>query len=85
MNDEFWTDLTPELEHTARELPEDLDVDTKQELRSLAGLNAQEPYSPAVAYGMRQEQMTSGTDPQGSWTGIPDDLSETPVQDADDL
>lgn len=26
----------------------------------------------------------SGTDPQGSWTGIPEE-AETPVQDADDL
>ena len=25
------------------------------------------------------------TDPQGSWTGKPDDPMETPVQDADDL
>lgn len=24
-------------------------------------------------------------DPQGSWTGVPADRSETPVQDADDL
>ena len=27
----------------------------------------------------------SGTDPQGSWTGVPADPEETPVQDADDL
>ena len=25
------------------------------------------------------------TDPFGSWTGVPDDEEETPVQDADDL
>ena len=25
------------------------------------------------------------TDPQGSWTGKPEDPLETPVQDADDL
>ena len=25
------------------------------------------------------------TDPQGSWTGKPDDPTELPVQDADDL
>ncbi len=25
------------------------------------------------------------TDPQGSWTGVPADPRETPVQDADDL
>ena len=25
------------------------------------------------------------TDPQGSWTGRPENLSEVPVQDADDL
>ena len=25
------------------------------------------------------------TDPQGSWTGKPEDPMETPVQDADDL
>ncbi len=27
----------------------------------------------------------SFTDPQGSWTGLPADEHETPVQDADDL
>ena len=27
----------------------------------------------------------SFTDPQGSWTGLPADELETPVQDADDL
>ena len=25
------------------------------------------------------------TDPQGSWTGVPEDRYEEPVQDADDL
>lgn len=25
------------------------------------------------------------TDPQGSWTGVPEDRYEDPVQDADDL
>lgn len=25
------------------------------------------------------------TDPQGSWTGVPADRDEVPVQDADDL
>ena len=25
------------------------------------------------------------TDPQGSWTGIPENRNDTPVQDADDL
>lgn len=27
----------------------------------------------------------SFTDPQGSWTGLPEDPTDTPVQDADDL
>lgn len=27
----------------------------------------------------------SETDPQGSWTGLPTDVYEQPVQDADDL
>ena len=27
----------------------------------------------------------SFTDPQGSWTGVPADPTEKPVQDADDL
>ena len=30
-------------------------------------------------------QQPSFTDPQGSWTGVPFDPEETPVQDADDL
>ena len=31
------------------------------------------------------EEGPSFTDPQGSWTGVPLDPGETPVQDADDL
>ena len=27
----------------------------------------------------------AATDPQGSWTGVPADPDEVPVQDADDL
>lgn len=27
----------------------------------------------------------ASTDPQGSWTGVPANLDEVPVQDADDL
>ena len=34
-----------------------------------------------VAHAMRDEE----GDPQGSWTGVPADPEETPVQDADDL
>ena len=30
-------------------------------------------------------QRRSPTDPQGSWTGVPLDRDEEPVQDADDL
>ena len=30
-------------------------------------------------------QQPSFTDPQGSWTGLPEDRQELPVQDADDL
>lgn len=30
-------------------------------------------------------QQPSFTDPQGSWTGLPMNEQETPVQDADDL
>ena len=32
---------------------------------------------------LNREQIT--TDPNGSYTGLPEDRSETPVQDADDL
>lgn len=28
---------------------------------------------------------SAATDPQGSWTGVPDDPWDVPVQDADDL
>mgnify|MGYP000003095276 FL=1 len=31
------------------------------------------------------DTLPSFTDPQGSWTGLPADEHETPVQDADDL
>lgn len=31
------------------------------------------------------QQPASDTDPQGSWTGKPENADEIPVQDADDL
>lgn len=31
------------------------------------------------------QRQKSRTDPQGSWTGVPWDEDEEPVQDADDL
>lgn len=31
------------------------------------------------------EEQQSQTDPLGSWTGVPEDPYEVPVQDADDL
>lgn len=31
------------------------------------------------------QQQPSATDPQGSWTGLPAEANELPVQDADDL
>lgn len=80
MKEEFWTDLNKDWEGLARELPGDLDETAQRELQSMAGLTAQEPYSPAVAYGMN-----SLNDPEGSWTGIPADPNAILTQDADDL
>lgn len=40
------------------------------------------PMDEAMAMTQYQE---SATDPQGSYTGVPADLDEVPVQDADDL
>lgn len=34
---------------------------------------------------IRQQQRKDPTDPLGSWTGVPEDPREMPVQDADDL
>lgn len=34
---------------------------------------------------IRQAQASSPCDPLGSWTGVPWDEEDTPVQDADDL
>ena len=39
----------------------------------------------AEAVRQIMEQEPSCTDPQGSWTGLPEDENEVPVQDADDL
>ena len=39
----------------------------------------------AEAVRQIMEQEPSRTDPQGSWTGLPEDENEVPVQDADDL
>ena len=35
--------------------------------------------------GKEFEIRPSATDPQGSWTGVPEEPGEKPVQDADDL
>lgn len=41
---------------------------------------------PAPVREVVEEMHASGTDPQGSWTGLPaGQLPEAPVQDADDL
>ncbi|MGN0778274.1 MAG: hypothetical protein ACI4MJ_03925 [Aristaeellaceae bacterium] len=34
---------------------------------------------------IREQQKKNPTDPLGSWTGVPLDEDEEPVQDADDL
>ncbi len=42
--------------------------------------------NPAVQQVARRfRQRPSHTDPNGSWTGVPEDPMEVPVQDADDL
>jgi len=38
-----------------------------------------------AAEAITARQQPSRTDPQGSWTGLPADETEQPVQDADDL
>ncbi len=40
-------------------------------------------FTPDALLGLKEEFITS--DPQGSYTGVPADLIEQPVQDADDL
>lgn len=84
-NPEVWTELSLQPELLPDEFPQAAD--------SLAGLAAQEPYSPAAAHGLcsteeSSEEMTdafdSGSDPLGSWTGTPED-GGLPVQDQDDL
>lgn len=50
-----------------------------------------EPIIPAPplfipsSFQMTAPWLPSSTDPQGSWTGNPDDRDEVPVQDVDDL
>ena len=34
---------------------------------------------------IREQRKKNPTDPLGSWTGVPEDEHEEPVQDADDL
>lgn len=43
------------------------------------------PNSPLVNELVDMISTPSHTDPNGSWTGVPADAEETPVQDADDL
>ena len=48
------------------------------------GLSGQRDRTGKVTQ-MERIEVPSFTDPQGSWTGVPLDPSEEPVQDADDL
>lgn len=43
------------------------------------------PAQPEMRAGIPQPPPASRQDPQGSWTGRPEDPYETPVQDQDDL
>jgi len=83
---EFWTELTPEEEKAARELPGDLNEAAQAELQSIAGILGQEPYGAGLVQELTADQ-GSHNDPLGSWTGVPEgpDAYETPTQDADDL
>ncbi len=45
-------------------------------------LSSTDPMAKAMAL---TNCKSSSTDPQGSWTGVPVDPKEKPVQDADDL
>lgn len=80
MKEEFWTDLNRDWESAARELPGDLNEKARQELREQIPLQAREPYTPAAA-----REMGSAADTLGSYTGVPADPNDVPVQDADDL
>ena len=40
---------------------------------------------PTTLVSSMIRQHPSPTDPQGSWTGLPENPEELPVQDADDL
>ncbi len=40
---------------------------------------------PAVEARVQSDFQSVRTDPQGSWTGVPNDPLDVPVQDADDL
>ncbi len=42
-------------------------------------------YFPYYTENVRAERERARYDPQGSWTGVPRDKNELPVQDADDL
>lgn len=52
-----------------------------QTLLGKGGVNVKEKLKTNPLTGFRE----STTDPQGSWTGVPADPHEVPVQDADDL
>ena len=40
---------------------------------------------PDIVIDVYAEQRSSDFDPEGSWTGVPTDPTEKPIQDADDL
>ena len=43
------------------------------------------PMEVALSVVRRDIDTEINTDPFGSWTGVPEDENDTPVQDADDL
>lgn len=45
-------------------------------------VSSKDPMAKAMAM---TDCQSARTDPQGSWTGVPADPEEKPVQDADDL
>ena len=91
--EEFWQDL-PESEaenrqHTEKQRQQDGGYEGHSYLPEGAALTQPgfpgDPPQPGYTLPPSPLMVDSPADPQGSWTGVPENPAETPVQDADDL
>lgn len=88
LHQEFWVDL-PETAASGLNAKQQTGGKARSRLPKGAKLTQPEfpgdPPQPGYTLPPSPLMVHSPADPQGSWTGVPEQHSETPLQDADDL